>query len=383
MKYLILIPDGMADRSVEKLGGKTPLEVADTPNMDFLARDGMCGLAKTVPAGFEPGSDIAIMTIFGLDVKRHYTGRGPIEALAKGIRGKIVFRCNLVKIENGVMVDYSGGRITDEEAKKVIEELNEEVGKRYDFVRFHAGRSYRNLLVINKDFEGNVRTFPPHDIQGEKVDAHLPRNGELAEFLIALMRISEKIVSRSGKANAIWPWSGGKMPSLPSFREMYGLRGAVISEVDLVEGIAKGMGMEVVEVEGVTGYIDTNYKGLVRETLRALRNFDVVVLHTEGIDEVGHEGDAEKKVEAIEIYDEKVVGRIIDRLDLEETRILLTPDHPTPVEVRTHVAEPVPFVIYGVRRDDVRKYSERDCKKGKLGIVDGRKLIPILTSPSR
>lgn len=376
MKYLILIPDGMADWGVKELGNGTPLEVAETENMDFLANEGCCGMAKTIPDGFEPGSDVANLTILGVDVRKHYTGRGPIEALARGVKGNLVFRCNLVRVENGKMVDYSGGRIGDEEARKVIEELNR--SKPYDFVEFHAGKSYRNLLVVNRDFEV-AKTFPPHDISGKEIENYLPK-GRDAELLRKLMEWSKEILPEiTDKANMIWPWGGGRMPSFPNFQQRYGLRGAMITEVDLLEGIAKGLGMHVLQVEGLTGYIDTNYRGLVRECVKALSDYDLVVLHTEGIDEVGHEGNAELKVRAIEIYDEKIVGKLLDKIDIEETRILLLPDHPTPVKVRTHVAEPVPFVFYGKGRDDVKFYTEKSCRKGRYGLVNGLDLMKILT----
>ncbi len=377
MKYLLLIPDGMADWRIEELGNKTPLEVADTPNMDFLAKEGACGIAETVPKGYEPGSDIANLTILGVDVRKYYTGRGPIEALAKGIRGKIVFRCNLVYVENGIMVDYSARRIEDEEAKEVIDALNEAV--EYDFVKFHHGTSYRNLVTIDREFDENVKTTPPHDIQGEPIAKYLPKNGELANLLIELMEISKKVVPEvTRKANMVWIWGGGKMPKFPNFERRWGVRGVMISEVDLLKGIGRGLGLEVVDVPGVTGYIDTNYKGLAKAVLKSLKRRDFVVLHTEGIDEIGHEGDAEKKVEAISIYDEKIVGYIIDRIDLEETRIMLLPDHPTPVRVKTHVAEPVPFLIYGLKRDDVRKFDEFSCRKGMFGLINGLKLMDIM-----
>lgn len=374
MRFLLLIPDGMADHRIEKLGGKTPLEVADKPNMDFIAKEGACGKANTIPKGFEANSDIACLTILGIDVKKYYTGRGPIEALANGISAKLVYRCNLVKATD-VMLDYSGGRISNEEAKKVIKRLNEK--KKYDFIEFHVGKSYRNLLAIKKDFEV-AKTFAPHDIQGKKISDHLPKNGKLAELLVELIEWSKSVVPEvTEKANMIWPWSGGKMPNFPKFQEIYKLKGAVISEVDLLKGIAEGLGMEFLEVEGVTGYIDTNYKGIVRRALKALENFEFVVVHTEGIDEVSHEGDMEKKIEAIEIYDEEVVGKILDKADLSELRILLIPDHPTPIELRTHVAESVPFAIYGLERDDVKTFSEFSCAKGRYGLMDGLKLMQI------
>ena len=377
MKYLLLIPDGMADWRVKELGNRTPLEAADTPNMDFLAKEGACGLAETVPKGFEPGSDVANLTILGVDVRKYYTGRGPIEALAKGIKGKLDIRCNLFYVENGIMVDYSARRIDDEEAKEVIDALNKAV--EYDFVRFHHGTSYRNLVTINKDFNDNVKTTPPHDIQGEPISKYLPEDKELANLLIELMEISKRVVPEvTKKANMVWIWGGGRMPNFPKFEERWGVKGVMISEVDLLKGIGRGLGFEVVEVEGVTGYIDTNYRGLAKAVLRSLKDKDFVVLHTEGIDEVGHEGDAEKKVEAISIYDEKVVGYLIDRLDLEETRIMLLPDHPTPVAVRTHVAEPVPFLIYGWKRDEVKEFNEFSCRKGKFGLIDGLKLMELM-----
>ncbi len=378
MKFLILIPDGMADWSVDSLGGKTPLEYAQTDNMDFVAKEGICGVAKTIPENFEPGSDIANMSILGVDPRKFYTGRGPIEALAKGIRGDVIFRCNLVYVENGVMVDYSGNRISDKEAREVIKELNE--NKPYDFVEFHHGVSFRNLLVVN-GVEGAVRTFPPHDIMGEKIGKYLPRDGELAELLRNIIDWSMEFLPEvSEKVNAVWPWSGGKIPEMPSFRELHGLSGCMISEVDLLYGIANALKMDTVRVEGVTAYVDTNYKGLARATRKAMRKSDVVVLHTEGIDEASHEGDVELKVEAIEIYDEKIVGYILDRIDLEETKIMLLPDHPTPIRVRTHVAEPVPVAICGGRKDDVKKFSEKSCRNGNLGLVDALNLIKIMKS---
>jgi 2,3-bisphosphoglycerate-independent phosphoglycerate mutase len=369
MKCLLLIPDGMTDWNVKKIGNRTPLEYADTPNMDFLAKEGACGIAKTIPDNFEPGSDIANLTILGINPARYYTGRGPIEALARGIRAKMVFRCNLVWVEEGVM-KYHGSKIGDEEARRIIDLLNRKIKGN---VRFYAGKSYRNLLVINKFC--SVKTTPPHDIIGKSIAEHMPK-GKDASLLIELMERSKEIIE-SDKTNLIWPWGGGKMPSFPSFKEKWGLNGVMISEVDLLRGIGKGIGFDIVEVEGATGYIDTNYKGLARAVLQSLESKDLVVLHTEGIDEAGHEGNLDKKVEGIELYDERIVGYLLDRLDLEEVRIMLIPDHPTPIAVRTHVAEEVPFVICGKKRDDVRIFSEKACRKGLLGNIDGLRLMNI------
>ena len=380
VQRLLLIPDGMADWKNPKTG-KTPLEEADTPNMDFLAKEGACGTAKTVPKGYPPGSDVANMTILGIDVRKYYTGRGPIEALARGIDTRIAFRCNLVYVENGIMVDYSGNRIGDEEARKVIEALNSEVD---EGVRFHCGRSYRHVLAIDREFEEDevkkVKTTPPHDITGKKIDDYLPEGGKLAELLNELIDLSKTVLPEvTDRANMIWPWSGGRIPKFPRFADRFGVRGVMISEVDLLQGIGRALGMKVVEVDGVTGYVDTNYRGLAKAALRHLKE-GFVVLHLEGIDEAGHEGDYELKVEAIELYDEKIVGYILDRVDLEEVSIMLLPDHPTPVAVRTHVAEPVPFLLYGGKKDDVKEFTERSCRKGMFGEVNGLKLMNLFFS---
>jgi len=375
MKYLLLIPDGMADLRIEELGNKTPLEVADKPNMDFLAKEGCCGIARTIPEGFEPGSDIANLTILGIDVRKYYTGRGPIEALYRGIKGKIVFRCNIVKVEGGLMIDYSGGKVEDDVAREIFKALNENIP---EFMRFYSGRSYRGLLVIEREY-CEVETTPPHDITGKPIINYLPRGCELSHVLIEIMERSKDVVPRfTEKANMIWIWGGGRIPSFPKFKDLYGLRAAMISEVDLIMGIGRGMGMDVIEVDGVTGYIDTNYKGLARATVKALNDYDFVMLHIEGIDEVSHEGDFERKVEAIEVYDEKIVGYIIDRIDLEDFRIMLIPDHQTPVKIRTHTRDPVPFTVFGLKRDDVRSFDEFSCRKGRFGFVEGLRLMRLM-----
>ncbi len=377
MKYLVLIPDGLADWKCEELGNKTPLEYANPENMHYLAREGICGLAKTIPEGFEPGSDIANLTILGIDPKKYYTGRGPIEALSMGIDGKVFFRCNLVYVENGVMVDYSGNRIGDREAREAFKALERE--KPYDFIHFHHGVSFRGILSFSRSFDEVPETFAPHDIMGERYESYLPERNDLGMILLELMEWSRDVLRDAGsRANMIWPWSGGKKPEFPDFRKRYGLHGSMISEVDLLRGIGKGLGMDVIEVEGMTAYIDTNYRGIAKATLKELKEKDFVLLHTEGIDEVGHEGDAEKKAEAIIMYDEKILGYLLDRIDLDETKILLIPDHPTPVKLRTHTSEPVPFALKDGRKDDVKVFSESECKKGKLGLIAGLNLMRIL-----
>lgn len=376
MKYLLLIPDGMADWSYEELGNKTPLEYAEPENMNYLAKESICGIAKTIPDGFEPGSDIANMTILGVSPKKYYTGRGPLEALAKGVEGRIFFRCNLVYVENEKMIDYSGNRISDSEAKKAFEHLNR--NSPYDFVKFYHGVSFRGILALRKEFENIPKTYPPHDIMGREISKYLPSGGELSKILIDLMEWSaEALEEINCSANMIWPWSGGRKPDMPKFRESYGLKAGMISEVDLLKGIGRAMEMDIIEVPGTTGYIDTNYRGLAKSAIKALKTQDFVVLHTEGIDEVSHEGDLERKIEAINLYDEKILGYILDRIDLEDVKIMLLPDHPTPVAMRTHVAEEVPVMIKNGRKDDVTVFSERTCKKGKLGNVDGLELMGI------
>ncbi|AGK60609.1 phosphoglycerate mutase [Archaeoglobus sulfaticallidus PM70-1] len=373
MKYLLLIPDGMADWEVKELGKKTPLEVADTPNINYLAKEGACGITKTIPDGFEPGSDIANLTILGVDVRKYYTGRGPIEALARDIFGDMVFRCNLVYVKDDTMIDYSGRRVDDHEALRIIKHLNK--NRELDFIEFHAGRSYRNLMTVN-GIKEEVKTTPPHDIQGKRIDPYMPKGGKLAKILADIMEWSKAVLSDLDVGpNMVWLWGGGEMPSFPKLKDRIGKTGVMISEVDLLIGIGKGLGMEAVEVEGATGYIDTNYKGLAKSAIRSLKREDFVVLHTEGIDEIGHEGDVEKKVEAITLYDEKIVGYILDHIDHEETRIMLLPDHPTPVRLKTHTAEEVPFLIYGWRRDDVRNFTEKKCRKGFYGFVEGLDLL--------
>jgi len=375
MKYLLLIPDGMADWSIKKIRNKTPLEYADTPNMDFLAKEGACGIAKTVPEGFEPGSDVANMTILGIDPLKYYTGRGPIEALSRDLSANLMFRCNLVYIESDIMKDHSGRKINSEEAESLFNRLNDETDGR---VKFYPGKSYRGLLAINEEFEDDsieiLKTKPPHDILGEPFSEYLPKNGELSKLLVQLIEKSKKILQEE-KANMIWPWGGGKMPQFPSFKKEWGLDGTMISEVDLLQGIGKGIGFEIVEVDNVTGYVNTNYKGLAKATLQSLKNTDFVALHTEGIDEAGHEGKLDEKIEGIELYDEKIVGYLLDRVELDEIKIMLLPDHPTPITLRTHVAEPIPFLIYGKKKDDVKIFSEKACRKGLFKQIDGINLM--------
>lgn len=377
-KYLVIIGDGMSDYPLTDLNGKTPLETAQTPNMDYIARNGAMGLARTIPENFPPGSDVANLSILGYDPSKYYTGRGPLEALAEGIpagRNDMVFRANLVYVKDGLMVDYSGGQISGEEAIRVIEKL-----RRYmpENVELFPGVGYRNLLVL-RNITGSVETHPPHDILGKKIDEHLPAgNREIVELLREIIRISsEAIPEVTEKANMLWPWGGGTIPDLPAFREMWGVSGGVISAVDLIKGIARGAGMEVIDVPGATGYIDTDLESKADYALRSLEKLDLIYIHVEGIDEVSHEGDVESKVRAIEEFDERLVGRLIERIS-DEVKILLMPDHSTPVPVRTHTRDPVPFAIFGVEKDGTSEFTENEAEKGKFGLVEALSLFKLL-----
>jgi len=318
MKCVVVVGDGMADYPLDELGGKTPLQVARKPNMDRVAREGRSGLLESIPEGMQAGSDVAILSILGYDPVRHYTGRGPIEAAALGVmlgRGDVAFRCNLVTLEGGVMVDYSAGHISNDEAKALIEALNEELGG--GMVKFYSGVSYRNILVVSGvNFDG-VECTPPHDITGMKVDDYLPR-GEGSELLLELIERSWRVLEghpvnarriREGKraANSIWPWGQGRRPDLQSFEERFGVRGAIISAVDLVRGLGVLTGLRVVNVPGATGYYDTNYAGKGEYALRALESVDFVLVHVEAPDEAGHAGDIENKVKAIEKIDSEIL----------------------------------------------------------------------------
>ncbi len=373
MKYIILVGDGMADRPIPALGGKTCLQAAHTPNMDLLASLGEIGMVHTVPEGFSPGSDVANLSVLGYDPRKYYTGRSPLEAASMGVElgeADVAFRCNLVTLRvtaggssgrgrRAVMEDFSAGHISTEEARSLIEEIDAKLGR--ESIRFYPGVSYRHLMVWKNGRE-KVECTPPHDIQDKDISDYLPR-GEGDEILNELMEASYDILSAhpvnkarleksKRPANCIWLWGQGKRPSMPTFRQKYGLEGAVISAVDLTKGLGVYAGFEVINVPGATGWIDSNYVGKAEHALWALRSKDIVYLHVEAPDEAGHTGDVKNKIRAIEDFDEFVVGNIIHGMkQFDEYRILVLPDHPTPIEIRTHSAEPVPFIIYDSRRE--------------------------------
>jgi 2,3-bisphosphoglycerate-independent phosphoglycerate mutase len=389
MKFVVILGDGMADLPLAALQGKTPLQSVNKPNMDRIARLGRNGRAMTVPEGFPPGSDVANLSVAGYEPRKYYTGRAPLEAAAMGVtlsEGDIAFRCNFVTIENGIMQDYSAGHITSEEGMELIEALKPLMPGH----RLYAGVSYRNLLVLRAGAR-SVCT-PPHDISDQPVQGHLPR-GDGALQLIELMDAARPVLARhpvnlrrvaAGKrpANAIWLWGQGPAPAMPAFSELYGLRGAMISAVDLLKGIGVYAGLDVINVPGATGTIDTNYEGKVHSALRALRRLDFVYLHIEAPDEAGHEGDLEQKVRAIELFDQNVVGPLIAGLKEsgEEWRVLLLPDHATPISTKTHSRDPVPFTIMGdgIEPDDVERFDEQSAKRGGYGLLEATGLIRMM-----
>ncbi len=370
MKYVIAIGDGMADEVREDLGNKTPVQYAKTPNIDSIAKEGICRMALTVPTGMAPGSDVANMSILGYDPKKYYTGRAPIEAVSMGVKltgDEIAFRCNFVTTKDGIMDDYSAGHIETPDALEIVKELQ---ALNCDEFKFHPGVSYRHLLVVDGCGVDMVTT-PPHDISGKECAPSVPQ-GTNADRIVTIMKKTEELLATSptnakriaaGKkpVTTIWPWGEGTAPTYPTLEERYGITGAVISAVDLVKGLGHLAGMEVVEVEGATGYLDTNYAGKVEATREALKTHDVIYLHIEAPDETSHEGDLQKKLQAIEDFDEKVVGEVIKmRADYPDMRIIVMPDHPTLVSTKTHAEGPVPFCISGgnIKADDSTEYNE-------------------------
>jgi 2,3-bisphosphoglycerate-independent phosphoglycerate mutase len=364
VKYVVLVGDGMADRPIDKLKGKTPLQAAFTPNMDKLAREGLPGIARTLPDGFPTGSDVANLNILGYDPRQFYTGRAPFEAASMGIKlreGDVAFRCNLVTLRFNMdrtkawMEDHSGGQISSAEGRELIEAVAGELsspGK----ISFYPGVSYRNIMLW-RGGEDEIECTPPHDILGKEITDYLPcGKGEV--FIRELMRASVGILERhptnkkrleqgNRPANSIWLWGQGRKPALRPFRELYGVSGAMISGVDLPKGIALSAGLKVINVPGATGYLDTNYTGKAEYALKALEDVDLVYIHVEAPDEAGHEGNLEDKIKAIENFDALVVGTVLRGIrEFGGFRVLLITDHATPIAVRTHTQEPIPFVVY-------------------------------------
>lgn len=394
MKHIIILGDGMADHAVERLGGKTLLEYANTPNMDNLARIGRTGRLATVPDGFLPGSEVANATILGYDMNKVYEGRGPLEAASIGYEmepGDFALRCNIICLENGKIKNHHGGHLTTDESTELIDLLNERLGS--DRVRFVKGIQYRHLLII-KGGNKYINCAPPHDHPNEEWRKLLirPEKGHEHEALDTATLLNELIIKSQdvlynaplnikrraeGKdeANSIWPWGGGYRPQMKTLSEMYPQikRGDVISAVDLIRGIGHYAGLHNIIVPGATGLADTNYEGKTQAAIEALRKDDFVFLHIEASDEAGHDGDLELKLRTIENLDSRVVGPIFEEVSKwdEPVAIAVMPDHPTPVEIRTHVKEPVPFIVWypGISPDSVQTYSEVSCVSGSYGML--------------
>ncbi len=387
----------MADYPMAELGGKTPLQAAGTPHLDRMARQGTLGLVRTVPPGMPPGSDVANLSIFGYDPALHFTGRAPLEAAAMGVQLKprdVAFRCNLVtlgtKDGRAFMDDFSAGHITTPEAREVVQRIGEALGN--EEFQFYPGVSYRHLLVWREGERGlGVKTTPPHDISGKEIAEFLPRGAGQKEVL-GLMEKAKGFLAdnpvnrtrlREGKkpANAIWLWGQGKAPALLPMTERFGLQGSVISAVDLMKGIGFYAGLEIIQVPGATGYLDTNYAGKAESALQEVSRKDFVYVHLEAPDEASHNGNLKDKLRAIEDFDQKVVGPILRGLEsFPDFRILVLPDHPTPIVLKTHSAEPVPFVIFdsGDRRKTPKEgssFDETSAQKAGLFLERGHELM--------
>ncbi len=390
MKYAVVLGDGMSDYPVKELGNKTPLMYANKPNMDKIARYAShYGLCQTTVERLPAGSDVANLAVMGYDPNKYYHGRGPLEAMSMGVKLKpndIAFRCNLITIRNGLLTDYSAGHVSTEEAAELIRYIDSKMGN--DHTHFYPGVSYRHLLVFNGSC-ADAECDAPHDYTGEPVDAHLPR-GEDGERLIKMIKKSwelledhpinkKRVAEGKNPANSIWPWGQGSSPNMPVFMEKYGLTGAVISAVDLIKGLGASAGLEIINVPGTTGYFDTDYSAKAQYALKALEKKDFVFIHVEAPDEAGHEGMVEEKVKAIEELDAKVVGPMLEGMrKLGDFRIMVLPDHPTPLSIKTHARDPVPYAIYDSRHsvENKRTYDEKSMADGLL-IEKGYRLMDL------
>lgn len=397
MKHIIILGDGMADHAVDRLGGKTLLQYADTPYMNRLAREGRTGRLMTIPDGFLPGSEVANTAILGYDLNKVYEGRGPLEAASIGYDMQpedLALRCNIIELENGRIKNHHGGHLKTEEGDVLIKYLNDKLGN--DRIRFITGIQYRHLLII-KGGNKHIVCAPPHDHPNEEWRPLLvkPEEGwadrhdgdrmtaqETADLVNDLILCSQQLLmehpfnqGRAEKANSIWPWSGGYRPSMKTLQELFPQihSGSCISAVDLIRGIGHYAGLDVVKVPGATGLSDTNYEGKAQAAIGALRHQDFVFLHLEASDEAGHDGDLELKLRTIDYLDRRIVNPIFEEVSTwdEPVCIAVLPDHPTPVEIRTHVKEPVPFLIWyrGIEPDSVQTYDEISCVEGAYGML--------------
>ena len=392
MKYIILVPDGLADEPIDQLGGKTPLEAAQTPHMDFLASRGISALVQTIPEGMAPGSDVGNLALMGYDPKINFSGRAPLEAASLGVKirdDEVAFRCNLITEKDGMIVDYSAGHIPSDEAQVLIEYLQRAID--WPDVRFYPGKSYRHLMVlktISIERMLKIKTVPPHDILNRPIKDYLPM-GLQSELLLNLMKKSQEILSghqvnqdkldlKENPANMIWLWGQGSKPNLPLFKDRYGLTGSVISAVDLVNGIGSLIGLEIIHVPGANGYYDTNYQGKAQYALASLKKHDFVYVHVEATDEAGHNGDYQAKLKCAEHFDNFIVGAVREYIQTHpDVRVLVAPDHPTPVAKRTHTSVPVPFIMYGhgIEPNGAKMYSEKEAGSKGIKFYSGSEMI--------
>ena len=396
MKHIIILGDGMADHAVERLGNKTLLQYAETPYMNMLAKNGRTGRLSTIPDGFLPGSEVANTAILGYDLNKVYEGRGPLEAASIGYAMQpedMAIRCNIIELENGLIKNHHGGHLTTEEGDMLIKYLDDKLGN--DKIKFITGIQYRHLLII-KGGNKHITCAPPHDHPNEEwkkilvkpeenyieTDSSRMSPQETADLINELILKSHKLLSehpfnkeRLEKANSIWPWSGGYRPSMKTLMQLFPdiKSGSVISAVDLIRGIGHYAGLDVIKVKGATGLADTNYEGKAQAAIDALKKQDFVFLHVEASDEAGHDGDLDLKLKTIENLDSRIVKPVYEEVKdwNEPVCIAVLPDHPTPVEIRTHVKEPVPFIIWykGIEPDDVSTYDEVSCVTGSYGLL--------------
>jgi len=368
------------------------MEAASIPNMDMIARKGIAGITRNVPKGMNPASDVANLSILGYDPAKYYCGRGPLEAANLGLElseNNVAFRFNTVTVEDGKMIDYSAGHISTKEASLLVEVLNAKLGG--EKFRFYAGCSYRNLMMVtcssSKDADKlkNIACYPPHDILDKAIAKYMPKNKELIDIMEVSRELLEKhdvnkvrIDLGQNPANMIWLWGQGKKPDMPLFEDAFGKTGGIISAVDLLKGMGRILGLEVVDVPGATGYYDTNYEGKADAAIEILKRKDMVFVHVEAPDEAGHNGDMRAKITAIENFDKKIVGRIVKKLTGScDFRVLVLPDHPTPLKFRTHTADPVPFAMAGsgISADEVVVFNENSAKAGSMDVKHGHELI--------
>jgi len=386
-KTIIFLGDGMADEPVAELGGRTPLQAAVKPAMDRIAREGRSGTLLTLPAGYPTSSDVANMSVLGCDLKTELCGRGPLEAASRGLKmgpDDIAFRANLVTVDPaGILRDFSGGHIAQADARSAIERLNAKLAT--EKIRFYPGVSYRNLLILSgAEFSADVKCEKPDDNHGQSVAEHLPRAatpaGEhTATVLRDLISRAQQILSGSA-ANGIWPWSGGRAGAIHRIADRYGIRSAVISAVDVINGLGHCMGMDVIPVPGATGYIDTNYEGKADAAIEAIHSHELVFVHVEALDEVSHAQDLKLKLQTIEAFDRRLVGRVMDHVDLSEVTLAVLPDHPVPISTGKHTRTPVPVSVRrpGWKPDRVQTYDEIACPQGALGAMQGREFMDLL-----